>query len=365
MLRNLLRRFDQFRRRHASGVGAWALGRIGRDRVLCDEHLTTDQIHRILVVRNNKRIGNMYFLLPFLNQLRATYPNAEIDLMVISDSQARIFEHMPLNHVWVSHFSFGAVSQFLQTMRHCRSKPYDVLFMPHPSSTDILIGGYIHARNKVSFVRDRIIPVYPHSVQETHAHPHAAKTPLALIDAADSQNKPFSHLMTLTEQERETAKQQVGELRGDVASAAAAASTVYAVAYFRGARGKKIISNANWWWIREQFDQASPTPIVWIEILSPDVTEPLTPDTLTWQSKNLRALGAFVGACDLFICGDTGPLHLADAAGARCLGLFTATNPEHYGCMGRDCINVTDFADIDPRGILQAVDVSRAGPRQP
>jgi ADP-heptose:LPS heptosyltransferase len=346
MLRNLLRQFDQCRRRHASSLGRWAYGLIGRDRVLCDQRLPHDQIHRIMVVRNNKRIGNMYFLLPFLNQLRATYPHADIDLMVIAQSQARIFEHMPLNRRWVSHFSFSSVFRFLQTMRKCRSQPYDLLLMPHPSSTDILIGGFIRARNKVSFARDRVTPVYPHSVEQTHAHPHAAKTPLALIDTDTTDANAVNHLMAFNEHEREAAHEEVMSISG---------SATYCIAYFRGARGKKIIADNDWRAIREMFNLASAAPIVWIEILSPDVTEPLTADTPTWQSGDFRRLGAFLAACDLFICGDTGPLHLADAAGARCLGLFTATRPEHYGCMGTDCINVTDLSQIKAGDILHAL----------
>lgn len=349
MLRNLLRRFDQRRRHYTSGAGARIFGLLSRDQVLCDERLPVDQIQRVLVVRNNKRIGNMYFLLPFLHRLREVYPHADIDLMVIADSQARIFEHMGLARVWVSHFGFGSLFQFLQTMRRCRAQPYDLLLMPHPSSTDILIGGCLHARNKVSFERDRVTPVYPHSVKETHAHPHAAKTPLALIDNDSDDHGAVNHLMAFTAQERQQAVNEVASIKGPAR---------YGVAYFRGARGKKIIADDDWHAIREAFDQASATPIVWIEILSPDITKPLTDDTQTWQSGDLRRLGAFLAACDLFICGDTGPLHLADAAGARCLGLFTATDPEHYGCMGSTCINVTDLSQIEPKHILQAVATS-------
>jgi len=357
MLRNFLRRFDQLRRQKTPGVSAWLYGLMGRDAVLLNERLPANQVKRILVVRNNKRIGNMYFLLPFLNRLREAYPDASIDLMVISDSHARIFQAMSLNRIWVSHFAFATALTWFKTLRQCRQEPYDLLFMPHPSSTDLLIGRYIRARNKISFASPRVNAVYPQSFNATHASAHAAKTPLALIDAASLKDKPVNHLMTLTAEERETAKQQVEGLRGNVASAA---STVYAVAYFRGARGKKIISNDDWSRIREQFDQASTAPIAWIEILSPDVTEPLVPGTLTWQSKDFRALGAFLNACDLFICGDTGPLHLADAAGARCVGLFTATTPEHYGCMGEHCINVTDLSTLNPSHILQGLDATRA-----
>jgi heptosyltransferase-2 len=41
----------------------------------------------------------------------------------------------------------------------------------------------------------------------------------------------------------------------------------------------------------------------------------------------LREFMARVSLCDLFICNDTGPMHIADALGARVVGVFTTGNP--------------------------------------
>jgi ADP-heptose:LPS heptosyltransferase len=347
MPRNLLRRFDQFRRRVTGGVSAWLYGLLGHDRFLSDERLEPDQIRRILVLRNNKRIGNMYFLLPFLHALRQTYPAAVIDLMVISESHAKIFEGLGLGRIWVSNFSFASLPSFARTMLQCRSDPYDLLLMPHPSSTDTIIGGLIHARNKVSFWRTNTIEVYPHSIHAQDANVHAAFTPLALLSQSDvSAPSGADHRMALSAQEQAKARALVAQFK---------ARNHICIAYFRGARGKKIIPDSEWLSIRQRFDATLPNSITWIEILSPDIQQALVPDTPTWQSADLRELGAFLAACDLFICADTGPLHLADAANARCVGLFTATSPEHYGCMGPSCVNVTDIKHLDAQAILSTI----------
>jgi ADP-heptose:LPS heptosyltransferase len=52
------------------------------------------------------------------------------------------------------------------------------------------------------------------------------------------------------------------------------------------------------------------------------------------------------------MCADTGPLHLADAAGAACIGLFTNTNIEHYGCLNDRSVNVTDIKNFDVNATL-------------
>lgn len=346
MPRNLLRRFDQFRRRHTQSISTWLYSLIGRDKFLLSDRLAPEQVKRILVIRNNKRIGNMYFLLPFLNAVRQTYPNAQIELMVITPLQTQVFEAMSLSKIWVSHFAFVTAPQFVKTILACRKQPFDLLLMPHPSSTDIIIGGFVHARNKVSFADPKINKVYPHAITPEHASPHAALTPLALLESSATSRLAINHLMSLKPDEIQDAQRQVAQVRADAK---------VCIAYFRGARGKKIVADQDWLAIREQFDALTTVPIAWVEILSPDITAPLIAGTATWQSANLRQLGAFLAACDLFICGDTGPLHLADAAGARCLGLFTATSPDHYGCMGKDCLNITDLRDIKAEQILASL----------
>ena len=49
---------------------------------------------------------------------------------------------------------------------------------------------------------------------------------------------------------------------------------------------------------------------------------------------NLHQLAALSAESDLLISNDTGPLHLAAAAGARVIGIYTCTNPALTGPFG-------------------------------
>lgn len=44
--------------------------------------LKKDNVKKILIIRNNKRVGNVLFLLPFVKELVIQYPNAKVDLMI-------------------------------------------------------------------------------------------------------------------------------------------------------------------------------------------------------------------------------------------------------------------------------------------
>ena len=48
----------------------------------------------------------------------------------------------------------------------------------------------------------------------------------------------------------------------------------------------------------------------------------------------LPQLAALAGEADLFVSNDTGPLHLAAAAGARVVGVYTCTDPRLNGPYG-------------------------------
>lgn len=345
MLRPFFRRIDQLRRQYSQTIGRWFYKTIGHDPCLSDTSLPIDQIKHILVLRNNKRIGNMYFLLPFMHGLRRLFPHAKIELMLIDASQTQVFEHVAIDQIHVSHFSFRKAGAWLRMLREQRQVVYDLILMPHGSATDMLLGALLHARNKVTDRNEENVVVYRHAIEVRQASPHAALTPLALLAAMSNQSDiPVEHHMVLTTRETQAAQATVTALRG---------SSRYCIAYFRGARGKKVIPDPQWRQIREDFDQCAPGEICWVEILSPDITRALWPQTQTWQSGNLRELAAFLAACDLFICGDTGPLHLADAAGALCVGLFNATSPTQYGCLGQACANITDITQMDHMQLLQ------------
>jgi ADP-heptose:LPS heptosyltransferase len=343
-MRNFLRHLDHLRRDHTQGLTRWLFKQIGRDRHLVPNLLPASEVKQIMVLRDNKRIGNMYFMLPFLRELRQAYPDAKIDLMLIDAHQASIFDYLGLNQIFISNFSFYSIPQFLRTLLRCRKTVYDLVIMPHRSASDTLIGGFLRAKNKVAFWGPETVAVFPHAFRVEQRSNHAARSALTLLqELGHPTNHPDHHRMAFSSEEMQKGEEVVRALRGNAG---------LCVGYFRGARGNKVISNTHWHEIRRKFDQASDNTIQWLEILSPDIEQPLIAGTPTYASADLRELAAVTRSLDLFICGDTGPLHLADAAGARCLGLFTATSIEHYGCLGQTCTNLSNIEQLDPFQIL-------------
>ncbi|MGH9367624.1 MAG: glycosyltransferase family 9 protein [Thermoanaerobaculia bacterium] len=59
--------------------------------------------------------------------------------------------------------------------------------------------------------------------------------------------------------------------------------------------------------------------------------EALLPETARIPALPIHGLARVAAAAAIFVGGDTGPLHLADAVGARTLALFGPTDPERNG----------------------------------
>tara|TARA_R110001606_G_scaffold356294_1_gene507540 strand:- start:1488 stop:2525 length:1038 start_codon:yes stop_codon:yes gene_type:complete len=309
-----------------------------------EEILPKEGVKKILILRNNNRIGNMYFLLPFINSTQDYYKNAKIDVMVKSESQKQVFENLNLNKIISLKFSWKNISHFIFTIKELRKSKYDIVFMPYCSSTDRIISALVDSRNKIAINNEKNNILFKNTIKDDLKSPHAALSSLYILHSLGYNKKEFNHQMRFTKDEREFGEMQANVLKGNER---------LLISYFRGARGKKIISDTLWKEIINKTNRASVQTIQWVEILSPDISTPLITEHATFQTKNLRQLGAMLTNVDLFLCADTGPLHLADAAGANCVGLFNATSSEYYGCLGKNTINIDDIERIDVNAIFK------------
>jgi heptosyltransferase-1 len=79
------------------------------------------------------------------------------------------------------------------------------------------------------------------------------------------------------------------------------------------------------------------------------ILEQMSNTALNWAGEtSLKELAALASLSDLFITTDTGPMHLAAAAGARVLALFGPTAPWRTGPYGPSHIVVRTGIDCSP-----------------
>ncbi|MFM2481546.1 glycosyltransferase family 9 protein [Celerinatantimonas sp. YJH-8] len=284
------------------------------------------------------------FLIPFVRQVRTVFPHAHITLLLNEPWQQQFFNQLNIDQFLFSQFSLKKVKPCLQSLIHLAKEPYDLCLTPFGSSQDAILTALIDAKNKVAYTRARYNDVFTHTFSADTAQRHAALHALALLPQwVGSAPKTVSYQLHLTPEEAQLGHQ----IRSSMAS-----TSEYCIAFFRGARGKKRLSDETWLKLLSRFEQASPHPITWIEVMEPGMAVPLRPELKSYQAGNLQELTYFLSSIDTFISCDTGPLHLADAVDTPCIGLYTQTNPQVYGLLNKYSVHIEDLEHFDARSVL-------------
>ncbi|WP_221075323.1 glycosyltransferase family 9 protein [Agarivorans aestuarii] len=346
-IRTALRQFDGKRREKSIGLEVWFLKLLGGRKGRTERLLKPTEVKRVLIIRNNKRIGNMFFLLPFVNQVKALYPDAEVELILSDPWQGSIFENLGLSRIHFSQFGLKTIPQFFRAMKQLKQQPYDLVLLPYGGSSDRIVASMVEAKNVVAFYGPADAAVCSHTYKYQGRYPHFALSCMELLEQLhNAEPAEYFGRLILSDAEQQEALKQLQTLLGECQAKPS-------LAYFRGARGAKVIADKDWQILLAKFKQHYAGEVNLIEILSPDVTEPLVEAEFAYSNGDLRKLAAFLQQVPLFFCGDTGPLHLASSAGAYCVGLFTVTNVAQYGCLGEHAVNVTDLAAIDAANLLE------------
>ncbi|BEU05278.1 heptosyltransferase [Agarivorans sp. OAG1] len=345
-IRTALRQFDAKRRNNSVALEAAFLKLIGGRKGRQQQMLEPQEVNRVLIVRNNKRIGNMFFLLPYVNKVIEMYPDAEVELLLTDPWQGQVFENLGLSKIHYSQFGLKTISGFFATMRQLRKQVYDVVLIPYSGSSDRIVTALVTAKNVYGYDDKVNGAVCSHTFKQTRRYKHYALGCMELLEQLH-QVEPSDYYarLVLSEFEQQHARNELNGLIGH--------NNKPCLAYFRGARGAKVIADKDWQILLDKFKKHYGGELNVIEILSPDVAKPLVDAEFTYSNSDLRKLAAFLQQVPLFFCGDTGPLHLASSAGAYCVGLFSVTNVAQYGCLGEHAVNVTDLAAIDAAKLLE------------
>jgi ADP-heptose:LPS heptosyltransferase len=312
-----------------------------------------ESIKNILIIRPNYRIGNLIFLTPLINALAKELPDAKIDIIVGMKLAGKILEPMP-NVDKVIDIPRKLLLHPLQMyayIQQTRQKEYDIALNISGGSTSAqIVSLLVKAKYKASFASDKLWADFTH-IQErgnlTYRHMGLEVLEfLRFFNIEIPKNAPSLDIK-LSDEEIQTAKYELMQLlQGDN-------KNKRVIAIFRNARFDKKISD-EWWnkWVDLLLKNDKELLIV--DILSPDIPTKLNDKVVAYSNKNLRILGAFFRACDLYVSADTGPMHLAVASGARVLAFFNKTDISIYGALGE----ANKTIDIEKLSIEEVVKIS-------
>ncbi|MGA9340777.1 MAG: glycosyltransferase family 9 protein [Rhodanobacteraceae bacterium] len=320
-------------------------------------HLPRTGIHRILICRSIKSLGNSLLLTPLLQELGKFYPGAEIDLVARSPIAQDIYG---------AYFSVSRIIQLpraplrhpLQTFRALREmkrKHYDLVIDPDPDSqSGRLLALRANATWSLGFVGPKKSGTLTHGIVLPDELRHHAKIPVALVRNAIGdgiRNEPYPPLdIRLSAIERHQGRAALAHL---AAGHPASLERRPCIGLFANATGAKRFGHA--WWAR--FLHAFEPGVAdydLVEILPAFGQSLLDSRYPAYFSSEVRKLACVIGALDIFVSADCGVMHLACAAGTPTAGIFAVTDVNEWGPYGPSSCAI-DAQNLAPEQAAQRV----------
>ncbi len=308
---------------------------------LHDAPLPRAGVYRILICHMSLTLGNALLLTPLLQELEATWPGAEIDVITRSGIAPVLFGHYGGFHraFRLPAHGVGHPLQLWRTLRDMRRQHYDLAIDPDPQSqTGRLLLRLAHATFKLGF----------NGPKKSGHVTHTAALPADLRSTGQRPVYLLRHALGLgTPEQAAQAAYPVPDIRLDAAELAWGRRTLQRVlgqpqgrsdgrkiiGIFANATGPKRLDAAWWSTLLRALEAALPDTRL-VEIIPHFGRSLLDSRYPAYYTGDLRKLASVLGSLDAHVSLDCGVMHLACAAGAPTLGIFTTTQADEWGPYG-------------------------------
>ena len=299
-------------------------------------------------------IGDVVLSTVMLRALRAHYPNATIALLAKAHA-TELLEHSGLvDEVIVFDFPWTAFTdkfapgryvpgEFQDLIRRLRSRDFDVSLDARRDIRSNAITYLAGARRRVGYDfgggSHLLTDVVPSGTQGDHK----ISDWLALLGPLGiPQGEIFSPLVAVSESEKERARGRLGALGMSTETAIVGVhpGASHVVRHWDPRKFASVIDR-----LIDDFD----VQVVLFEEREGDSAEITPRNRIPRIRSDLRGFMGLVAQCDVLLCSDSGPMHIANALGVPVTALFGPQRREWYGPRGeRDQVVQIDAMPCRP-----------------
>ncbi len=314
-----------------------------------------EPVRRVLVVRPNGRLGNQLLLTPLVREIVETYPDCKIDLFVKGGVSHVIFENYPQvdRIIKLPKEPFKEPMKYLGVWKTLRKYHYDLVFNAISGSSS---GRLATARARGTYkcfgdVSEELRAKYPD-------YEHIAKMPVYNFRefiAPDGVEVPVRPAPTLD------LRLSAEELsRGKARLDSIVDPSRKTIAIYTFATGAKCYGPQWWGELYGKMFERYVERYNILEVLPVENVSQIDFAAPSYYSKDIREMAALIAHTEVFLLSDSGIMHLAAAAPAPTLGLFSVTpiaryEPYNPGSRAIDTLTT----DID--GIVEILDQTLKG----
>ena len=283
---------------------------------------------RSILLMEPWQIGDVVLATPALRALRALYPHARISVLGKKHAEELLRHSGLADEVIVFDIPWTAKSNKYSLSRYDRRAIHDLIGTLRSREFDLTVDARMDLRSNYvtwltraprrvgydygggSFLLTDALPADPD-------RKHRVDDWLELMKPLGSDEK-FEPLLRVTDEEMGWARAKLGEH--------GMSGSDRIVVIHGGA------SDARRRWAREKFEHVAErlvekygVKVVWL--LDPDSPDADVPAASAMLRTSIREMMAIFACSDLVICNDSGPMHIADALGARVVAVFLTGNP--------------------------------------
>ncbi len=281
-------------------------------------------MRRILIIRPNHRLGNLLLITPLLQEVSATFPEAQIDLFIKGGTGNIIFKNYPsVKSIFaLPKKPFKSLLTYSATwIRMVRGKYDLVINAVNNSSSGRLAAKMIDAPLKISGD-----PEVEPGADSDHWR-HIALAPIFSFRKFVSRLGIKLSADTFPVLDLRLSSGEIAN--GRIILRKLTDNDKPTIALYTFATGAKCFSTAWWESFHEQLQTAFDGYNI-IEVLPVENVSQLTFRIPSFYSKDIREIGSVIANCAAFIGADSGIMHLASASGTPTIGLFAVTEPAIY-----------------------------------
>jgi len=293
-----------------------------------------------ILVMEYWNLGDVVMQSPFLINLRNQYPDAHIVLLTspkvlpLIDNQNLVDETIELRVPWAQHYSrwrkynpfsplWLSLHRILQLLRERR---FDLAFSVRADLRDNFILWFINARRRVGYAFGGGGFFLTDVVEPDLRNPHFSNRWLRLLQHLGKPIRERQPHLIVSEEELQVAKTLL-EARG-------LSNGDFLVGVHPGAR------SVNRQWGEENFAEVAqrlveqfPVKILWFQEPGQPAPAPIG-NSVVPLSLPLREFMAALSQCSMFLCNDSGPMHIATALNVPVVSVFGPTEPAWFGPLG-------------------------------
>jgi ADP-heptose:LPS heptosyltransferase len=301
---------------------------------------TAEEVNRILVVEY-WNLGDIVMLTPFLRSLRIQYPKAHITLLT-SPKAAPILEHQGLvddlcvvRTPWAQHYSrlkkYNPFSllwiDLFRTLRLLRRQRIDLAFAARADIRDKFMLWFIQVRERVGYSFGGGAYFLTKIALPNLQNPHQSSQWLGLLPAVGKSPIVREPRLQVTPEEQRTAEGILAERgiqNGD-----------FLVGIHPGARSLvRQWGEANFMAVVTRLQEEFPIKVIWF--LDPG-HKPMNGGIQgNSVSLPLRQFMSVLAKCQMLLCNDSGPMHLATALEVPVVAIFGPGEPAWFGPLGQN-----------------------------